>query len=290
MFRQQSIKQAYPPKDIWALACVISEAAVWSVFGQKGLIEYHKRRVEATDSIPSLAETGYSGCFHDSTKVLDVVDVMHRKAYDSRRANIDNIVSHVIRIVGGMMVQDPSRRPDALRVYEDLTRAVQLETPPTATTYTRHSMPIQLPPEYPVGLGVTIGTPSIRLPYESPGHPMHRPLDRRATISTNPRAHPLSGVLSTEEEEEEEGEISRPSPHLAAYDAAHGPQQTRIYGINSPVPHSSAPIGRTDLPVASVNEALDYIRRKKADSRTPPLPGQEWLKRLHGRDQVLQYQ
>ncbi|KAF7682277.1 hypothetical protein GT037_001253 [Alternaria burnsii] len=281
VFRQKSIEQVHPSKDIWALACVISEAAVWSVFGYSGLIEYNERRIKATANIPSLAETGYSGCFHDTTKVLDVVVAMHKEVCNSRRTNIDNIVSHVVHIVDGMMVQDPSRRPDALRVYEDLTRAVELETLLTGPAYPQYPLPVQLTPDRPVGLGVTTGTPSIRLSYESPGHPMHRALDRRAAISTNPRARSHSGVLSTEEE------ISRPSAHLAAYDAAHGPQLTRISGINSPVPHSSAPLGRTDLPVASVNEVLGYIRRKKADSRTPPLPGQEWLKRLHGRDQIF---
>lgn len=56
------------------------------------------------------------------------------------------------------------------------------------------------------------------------------------------------------------------------------------------VVHTETRTGKIYLPVASVAEVLDFIHRKKADSRTPPLRGQKWLKRLHGRDQVLQYQ
>ncbi|RYN69915.1 hypothetical protein AA0119_g5904 [Alternaria tenuissima] len=281
-FRQQSIKQAHPSKDIWALACVISEAAVWSVFGYNGLIDYNERRIKATADIPSLAQTGYSGCFHDTTKVLDVVKDVHKEACHARRTNIDNIVSRVVLIVGGMMAQDPSRRPDALRVYEDLTRAIELEAPPTATTNARYSMPVQLPPDLPVGLGlVTTGTPPIQSSYESPGRSTYRP-DRRATISTNPGARPFSTALSIEEED-----ISRQSLHVMARHTIDVPQQTPVSGINSSFQHSSAPVGQRDLPVASVDKALNYIRMKKADARTPPLQGQEWLKRLHGRDQIF---
>jgi hypothetical protein len=185
-----------------------------------------------------------------------------------------------------MMAQDPSRRPDALRVYEDLTRAIELETPPTATTNARYSMPVQMPPDLSVGLGlVTTGTPPIQSSYESPRRSTYRPPDRRATISTNPRTRPFSTPLSTEEED-----ISRQSFHVMARHTIDVPQQTPMSGINSPLQHSRALVGQKDLPVASVDEALNYIRRKKADSRTPSLRGQEWLKRLHGRDQVLQYQ
>ncbi|CAN9103286.1 unnamed protein product [Alternaria alternata] len=282
MFKQRSIKQAHPSKDIWALACVISEAAVWSVFGYNGLIDYYKRRVEATADISSLAETGYSGCFHDTTKVLDVVEAVHKEVSYSRRTNIDNIVSHVVHIVGGMMVQDPSRRPDALKVYDDLTRAVQLGTRPTVNADIRNSMPPEMPPGLTLGLGLLASdTPPIRSSYESPGHPMRR-LDRHATTSTNTRTRPFSGSFVTEEEE-----ILRRNLDVVAPHTTHVPHGTLTSVKNSPFQHNSAPVGRTDLPIASVEEALDYIRRKKADSRTLPLRGQEWLKRLHGRDQIF---
>ncbi|CAN9134019.1 unnamed protein product [Alternaria alternata] len=56
MFKQRSIKQAHPSKDIWALACVISEAAVWSVFGYNGLIDYYKRRIFLIDDSASMQQ------------------------------------------------------------------------------------------------------------------------------------------------------------------------------------------------------------------------------------------
>jgi len=288
---QQSIKQAHPAKDIWALACVISEAAVWTVFGQKGLIDYHRRRVEATNNVPTLTNTGYSGCFHDTTKVLDVVDEMHTEVIHGRRAHIDSIVISVLLTVGGMMVQDPTKRPDAWKVYEDLTRAVKQATPrPLASertsdpysphTYSRHSMPVTSPPSHVAGLGLDINGLSLQPRSDTHGRqPYHSP-SRRSTVNGRPSPLQLSGASSTGK-----GKSPRHDPYSPAPGTTHGPQWTPLAPIPSSVVQPSTPVGPAARPSASVTRVLNYITRKKLDRNTI-LRGEEWLNKLHGRDQV----
>ncbi|KAI1577344.1 SPS1 Serine threonine protein kinase [Pyrenophora tritici-repentis] len=134
-FKRQSIKQANPSKDIWSLACVLSEAATWSVFGAKGWIDYHDKRKTATSAVPSIRNTAYSGCFHDGTKVLPVVRTQHREVIHKRRINIDGIMPEVIHTIEKMMGHK-DYRPTALAVYEHITEALDLARPlePTAVT------------------------------------------------------------------------------------------------------------------------------------------------------------
>lgn len=51
-FDQRTVQTANPPKDIWLLGRIFSEALVWSVFGSTGLNEYRQQRKVATDSLP----------------------------------------------------------------------------------------------------------------------------------------------------------------------------------------------------------------------------------------------
>jgi hypothetical protein len=225
--------------------------------------------------------------------VLAVVEAMHKEACHSRRTNIDNIVTHVIHIVGGMMLEDYSRRPDALRVYDDLTRAVQLATPPGhsvnpkplgKTAHPRRSMPGRLPPDMPVGLGLDIDSPSMKSPHESQGSSIDRLPDRRATFGARSHSRPFSDASSTGQVE-----VWRQSPPAAAHDTAHVSQQTPITKTNSPVPQSGAPVGQAALPVASIDDILDYIHKRNLNPKKTSLKGEEWLKRLHGRDQVWEH-
>jgi hypothetical protein len=65
----------------------------------------------------------------------------------------------------------------------------------------------------------------------------------------------------------------------------HAWQRTPLPPIHSPVPQSDKSVSHTARPSASITEVLEYIRKKKLDKSTT-LPGEEWLKRLYGRDQV----
>jgi len=304
---QQSIKRADTGKDIWALACVISEAAVWSVFGPTELADYRERRVEATAAIPSLKNTGYSGCFHDTTRVLPVVEQMHTEVFRGRRGVIDPIVHSILASVKGMMVQDPAGRTDAGSVHGALTRALDVARSashivttqsPTTTMRTRTSLPNGPLPGLPNGLGLPGHL--LESTNDSQEHqPSPRP-QRRVTISDSPHGLRSSSILentpngtrrrkphlrlSSGTGSLREEETWTHSPQTMTPNSARWSQQIPMSGIR-PVPQPSTPSIRSALPEASVAEVLEYIRRKKLHSGTT-LAGEGWLGRLHGRDQV----
>jgi hypothetical protein len=228
---------------------VISEAAVWSVLGHRGLTDYRHRREKETAAISALGNTGYSGCFHDTTKVLAAVEEMHKEIIHRRRAYIDNIVNQVLLTVGAMMAQDPFERPHAWKVHEYLTNAVHLATPPAMQPPATRIQPTSL-------------------------------LDRSSTFSGPTYPRPLSGASSIGQEE-----ISRRSSRGLTPSTTQGPQQILPIAINSLVPQASTPVNRTAHPSTSIAKVLSYISKKKVHPDTT-LPGEEWLKRLHGRDQV----
>jgi len=260
----------------------MSEAAVWSVLGRRGLIDYHRQRVKAVVDIPALRNTGYSGCFHDTTKVLSVVEETHREVIHRRRATIDNIVGSVLLTVSGMMMQDPTRRPDAWKVYDDLARAVDLAKPPVFQpitppptrisntqplpqyNYVRSSMPVMPVMSSPdqTGLGLNIDELSLQSRIDIQG--------RQANHSL-----PLS--------------LSVPSS-IEKGKARMGDPWTPPPPVPSPVPQYGKSVGLSARPKLPITQVLEYIRQKKMYSRAVlVLPGEEWLKTLGGRDQVFEH-
>ncbi|CAI6340153.1 unnamed protein product [Periconia digitata] len=114
-FSQSDIREAKPSKDIWSMGCVFSEAVVWSVLGPEGLNRYRTERTKATNEISKLCNSAYSGCFHDTKKVLHIVHEMHTQASIGCRRG-DNVVAGIINVVESML-QD-SQRPSAAEAYE----------------------------------------------------------------------------------------------------------------------------------------------------------------------------
>lgn len=272
---------------------MISEAAVWSVFGQRGLIDYRKRRVEATIAIPALRNTRYSGCFHDTEKVLAVVEQTHKEVVERRGEYIS-----VLLTVTGMMAQDPSKRPDAWRVYDDLSRALDLailpapgpilqlpidvpdRRPLAQGNYTPRSTAVTLPPNQKARLDLDINALSLQSDSDIYGYQPYYSPSRRSTVNGNLSFVQPSGASSTGK-----GKSPRHNPYSPAPGTTHGPQWTPLAPISSPVPQPGTPIVRAARPSASVTRVLDYITMKKMN-RNPILRGEEWLNKLHGRDQV----
>jgi len=223
---------------------------------------------------------------------------MHTDVIYRRRANIDSIVMSVLLTVGGMMNEDPKKRPDAWKVYEDLTRAVDQAIPPTPGPITRpaphdeitrppaqgnyrpHSMPVNSSPNQTVGLNIS-GL-SLQSRRDTHGGPAYHPPSRRSTVNGHPSPASLSGASSIGK-----GKAPRRYAHSPPADTIHEWQRTPLAPLRSPIPQPHAPAGQKARPSASIAQVLEHIRKKK-DHLPTTLPGEEWLNRLHGRDQVLQ--
>ncbi|EPE29987.1 Protein kinase-like (PK-like) [Glarea lozoyensis ATCC 20868] len=102
--------------DVWSLAAVLSEAAIWAVGGKSYLEEYRLSRKEATRDIHGLED---SDCFHDGQNLLPVVNEWHQKARDGVRKQ-DTTTDGVITVLEDMLVTD--YRSTIAQVYKKFDR------------------------------------------------------------------------------------------------------------------------------------------------------------------------
>ncbi|KAF2444639.1 kinase-like protein [Karstenula rhodostoma CBS 690.94] len=160
---------AKPSKDIWSLGCVFSIAAVWSVFGYEGILEYESRRAAETQRMPKLQDTSYRGCFHDTTTVLDVVLNTHRRVCTMRQSD-DDLIQQVMGLTSDML-SHASLRPSAVGVYKrsrsilERTSTPSFLRPDGTNSIIERRPPPQIPPEY-FPLAPNENTPQMRM-YQS---------------------------------------------------------------------------------------------------------------------------
>ncbi|KAJ4305089.1 hypothetical protein N0V90_000619 [Kalmusia sp. IMI 367209] len=124
LFLLRTAMEAKPSKDIWSLGCVFSEAAVWSVLGYDGLLQYKKARTAATEAFPELRNTAYSGCFHNGLETLRVIQQTHAQICTKRHRN-DSIIESMVELVDAMLVAE-NRRPSAVDVYRRSRRILTM--------------------------------------------------------------------------------------------------------------------------------------------------------------------
>src|SRR5438874_369280 len=90
--------------DIWALACVYSEFAMWVVQGQKGLESYREAKLEQGK--------GLGPCLHNAQgAVLEAVQESHQDNLH-RRANEDHVTPLFWRQFCAQLFTKPRVRPN----------------------------------------------------------------------------------------------------------------------------------------------------------------------------------
>jgi hypothetical protein len=81
--------------------------------GSTGLAKYRQERRKVTGS-----NTGLGDCFHDGTKVLEIVHYWHERA---RNTKPDNITTRVLTMIeDDMLLEDPEARLHALQLWKRL--------------------------------------------------------------------------------------------------------------------------------------------------------------------------
>lgn len=171
-FLQHTILPAQPSIDIWAFACILSEAAVWSSRGPLGLTTYLELRRLETDQYKELRDEGYSGCFHNGERVLDAVIQMHQEIRNTHRPT-DRFVDQIITLAEDLLCE-ASSRPTAVTIYRHSCNIIKgaqsrasVHSPSRAHSYPRifhtkseKNMTRQLPPQVPPGYsGSVLRTP-----------------------------------------------------------------------------------------------------------------------------------
>lgn len=178
-------------KDIWSLACVLSEAVVWCVLGVTGLSDYRARRRAETTKLPELHRTAYNGCFHDGQKVLPAVQEFHDKVRRSRGA-YDQIINDVLPIIEEMF-EHVEQRLDARSAWTKFTAAIATANRLSIPTPFRVSPETVHAPQFSPGLpGPAMGLGS----KQTPTHRSHVQTGRRSLDSPKPISLPPSSRLS----------------------------------------------------------------------------------------------
>ncbi|KAH7063887.1 hypothetical protein BKA63DRAFT_428685 [Paraphoma chrysanthemicola] len=185
LFTMKTVRPVDCKKDVWSLACVLSEAAVWCVLGPAGLTDYRDERRAQTTGLPEIHHTAYSGCFHDGQKVLSAVEIFHDAVRASRGVN-DQIINDILSTIEEMF-EYVGQRPDAMSALRRFEKALE-----TARRISyRHPKPFQVSPELPHSLNGSPARPGdvrglgLKQASTQQGHVQirRRPIKSTSTIS-----------------------------------------------------------------------------------------------------------
>lgn len=248
------------------------------MFGNTGLNDYRNHRTAATDLVPGLRNTAYSGCFHDGEKVLKAVTNMHIQVRKKCRRD-DHIVSDIVTIVGEML-GDERDRPKSVGLYRRFRTA--LATAKACSERERHNaddasfpeafqtfqdpqvfraQPPELPP---TGLGMRMVQVSpqlayspepsmlmdnIKIPPTSPTWPLHHTDEKRSPMASSSQSPHRS--------------VSLPKTVRYPCDSTHSPRPSHPNSRHCSWPVSGpTPEGDEGTPVVSSVQSNDV--------RSPP--------------------
>jgi serine/threonine protein kinase len=257
LFDQRTPRLADPKNDVWSLGCLFSELLVWSVLGVNGVRQYQQRRKSATDSMPLLKRTAYSGCFHDGENTSHAVHMMHTEVQNVK-SSFDRITSDIIRIVDGMLEADFKTRPTAqIRQSRQkaLSRAARDDFDPPSE-----------------------GQPSLLY-----GSPSHHGSDSWSSEMVPPQ-HSTNHIISQPIDASYRNSVSQ---EMAPYSPISNRQNTKGMAQPEVISHQihDVPDARKRS-FATVTDVRSWITKRKFRMDTPAPVKLEELSALYGRDQV----
>ncbi|KAK6843885.1 kinase-like domain-containing protein [Apiospora arundinis] len=301
--------------DMWALGCIMIEAAVWLQFGEPARQRFRQERMKETAiSFNGHQAQGCSDTFHDGSRVLQCVrGVLHWIERDGRRC--DDITPQVVQYVLGTCLGEDKGRPISRQVVYELNKIIYAapttqgpHTPSKSTQ--RQSWQDTSPangPEIYVPENEELHTrqrPSLQPAHYRPRHSSGASQDPpRLSISTEPiiptipdrpsPQHFRSG--GNEPSESSNRPLNNEQPSTDNLRSHPLPKATRTE--NSPPPNTKplpnppepAPARLPSLPVVNADEVFDWYKEKKKTKSTPrELPGWDSIKgTMSGRDYVL---
>lgn len=179
--------------DIWSMACVYSEAAVWSRFGWDGVSEYRRSRQQ---QVKDRLHCDGEHLFHDGCDVLPIVQKMHGDMAEKPR-QIDRVTVEILHLLKyDMLCKENKHRSSATQIFIKIRSAIKTEQKkidaPTIETFSsgndegdrfmsdaeeRAKTPPNVPPEYvnssrasyqrPVSMRVDISSPATSMLMDS---------------------------------------------------------------------------------------------------------------------------
>ncbi|KAI9709970.1 MAG: hypothetical protein M1820_003048 [Bogoriella megaspora] len=107
----RSPRKISPKADVFSLACILSEAAEWTIRHYPGVLEYRQRRRQEHSIIPDFQDPG---CFHDGQDVLESVLETHKEIKEDKACS-DIVTGRLVDLINEMLLR-AKERPDAHNV------------------------------------------------------------------------------------------------------------------------------------------------------------------------------
>lgn len=108
--------------DVWSVGCVFSEAAVWSRYGWKRVLEYRLQRQRELKKILTLDG---EHCFHDGRDVLPIVLGTHKHMAGEPRT-IDQVTIDILHILDdNVLLNENESRYSAKQLFHKLKRVIR---------------------------------------------------------------------------------------------------------------------------------------------------------------------
>ncbi|KAI1267594.1 hypothetical protein F5Y18DRAFT_415728 [Xylariaceae sp. FL1019] len=125
--------------DIFSLGAIFSAAAAWATGGKKAKTAYFTKRKNFHRTVSTFHNSGYEGCFHDGSEVLDVVAKTHRNIRDQcNDEGWDEVTPKVLEIIQErMLLAKPTEREHAYDLIERFKRLLDDEPPLSPITSRR---------------------------------------------------------------------------------------------------------------------------------------------------------
>ena len=103
-----------PEVDVWSLGCVFSEAAVWSRFGWRRVLEYRRRRQR---EVKEICDLDGEHIFHNGEDVLRTVREIHGQVV-KHAGSKHQVTAEILRLVNNdMLLSDVDTRVSAKTIY-----------------------------------------------------------------------------------------------------------------------------------------------------------------------------
>ncbi|KAK6085916.1 hypothetical protein SCUP234_02823 [Seiridium cupressi] len=103
-----------PDVDIWALGCILLEAAVWVSFGEHQRQAFRLAREQETELLFDHWPQGRSDCFHDGVDALQIVRAMGERVQKAGR-RCDLITTQIVDYVLSVVLIPKEQRRDNIR-------------------------------------------------------------------------------------------------------------------------------------------------------------------------------
>ncbi|ROW17218.1 hypothetical protein VPNG_01208 [Cytospora leucostoma] len=117
-----------PLVDVWAIGCVIIEAAIWVTFGEPKRVAFQQERREENKQVaPTQRGLGRSDCFHNGKGRLNVVNEVHRLILTHGR-RCDSLTPDIVQLILNHVLVDESARYGSRLLTAELNNMIDTAT------------------------------------------------------------------------------------------------------------------------------------------------------------------